>query len=505
MATAPQLAAWLRDRRDAIVAGWRSIVGALPRGRAPAHPVLAPRVGTLVEAIAARIGGDAQSMPPILDHFDGTDVASLLAEHAALRRAILEVARDTGRVLAPEEQIALGVEIDRAIAVALTAHLQATLRAAEARTRAEAAVGVLADVGAAIGASLAPERLLQRAAEAVVGPFADVCAVHLVRGGRASGDDFDSAAVAGVSELLGASPAELGAAMRSRAPSWSAEGMLVPLEAGEQLLGVLECRRAPARAPDFDEDDVRIGAEIAARIALGLANTRLFEAAKLEARARDGLLAIVSHDLKNPLGVITMGASTLATRLPDDPRTRQTLESIRRAAARMHKLITDLLDTARVHGGQLALEPTPIEVGALLDEAIEDARWLAYEKEVALEADADPIRGIQVAGDRDRLLQVLGNLLGNAIKFSPVRGRVSVSVEPSASEVIFSVADQGPGIPASDVEHVFDPYWSGHKPGSGTGLGLFIAHGIVAGHGGRIWVEAVEPRGTRFRFSLPAA
>ena len=232
---------------------------------------------------------------------------------------------------------------------------------------------------------------------------------------------------------------------------------------------------------------------------------RMEEALRTAIRSRDDVLAIVSHDLRNPLGMVLLSATTLLTEFATDARARKHLEMIQRATARMEHLIDDLLDTASIQAGKLALDVRPEPAEAVLAEARDLQEPLAHERQIELQVDCEA-PGIDLQCDRDRVLQVFGNLIGNALKFCRPGDTVSVRCERTGDAVRFTVADTGPGIDPALLPHLFDPYWSAPAPGRrGTGLGLYIARGIIERHGGRIWVESQPGNGTTFCFTLPAA
>jgi signal transduction histidine kinase len=176
---------------------------------------------------------------------------------------------------------------------------------------------------------------------------------------------------------------------------------------------------------------------------------------------------------------------------------------MRRAGERMNRLIQDLLDVKRIESGRLVVEPRPVPAGALLGEAVELLRPLATSNAIDLvyEAAEDLPR---VSADPHRIHQVLSNLIGNSIKFTPRGGRVSVTGECLGPEVRLAVSDTGPGIPPEYVPHIFGQFWQGARTDRrGIGLGLAIAKGIVEAHAGRIWVESTVGAGSSFYFTLP--
>jgi signal transduction histidine kinase/CheY-like chemotaxis protein len=259
---------------------------------------------------------------------------------------------------------------------------------------------------------------------------------------------------------------------------------------------------------EFDEADKAILTQLAQLAAVALENARLFRAAKDATRARDDLVAIVSHDLRNPVHTIHMAASFLLEIAPTNDRrvqARRQLEVIQRSATRANRLIQDLLDVARIQAGGLAVDPVAVDVHSLVNEAMEAATPLANAAQIRVIADTTTELP-SVASDRERVLQVFANLIGNAIKFTPRGGEIRILSSLENGEVRFTVADTGPGIPAEHLDHVFDRYWQAKSTAKlGAGLGLSIAKGIVEAHGGRIWVESSPGSGAEFNFTLPLA
>ena len=203
---------------------------------------------------------------------------------------------------------------------------------------------------------------------------------------------------------------------------------------------------------------------------------------------RDEVMAIVAHDLRNPLGAITLTASLLQNETGSN-RSRERASSIANIAMRMEYLIKTMLDVATMEAGRFVLIQTPTSVDELLAEAVELFRPLANAKNVTFESRAQ--RGLAVHADRERVLQVLSNLIGNALKFTPAGGHMTLTIEQQGQEARFAVADTGPGISHDKFPHLFERFWSDLTPGvKSTGLGLFISKEIVTAHGGRIWVES---------------
>jgi PAS domain S-box-containing protein len=219
---------------------------------------------------------------------------------------------------------------------------------------------------------------------------------------------------------------------------------------------------------------------------------------------RDEVLAVVAHDLRNPLNVIAGAASLLGLTADDDAQQRQ-LKVIQRAAQSMERLVADLLDIARIESGTFTTRQERVETGALLQQAIDDCELQARSKEITLRVDVPPDVA-PVLGDGERLLQVLSNLLSNALRFSDPGTTVSIRAANVSGRVQISVKDSGPGIPPQDLPHVFDRFWQGSRtPKGGAGLGLAICQAIVEAHGGKIWAASKVERGTTFHFEIPAA
>jgi PAS domain S-box-containing protein len=236
-----------------------------------------------------------------------------------------------------------------------------------------------------------------------------------------------------------------------------------------------------------------------------LDNVRLMGEAQEALRAREDLLAIVSHDLRNPLGVVLAStALLLKANLPPDKqeRARRQVEAIQRAGNRMNRLIRDLLDFASIQAGRLSVSLRRQDVAAMVNEVLEVMEPLAAAKGMRLVAEVAP--GLAIRCDHDRVIQLFSNLVGNAVKFTPDGGHITVRAAPAGDLVQFAVIDSGPGIPAQELPHVFDRYYQAQRKNrDGIGLGLSIARGIVEAHGGRIWVDSDEGKGSTFFFTLP--
>jgi signal transduction histidine kinase len=219
-------------------------------------------------------------------------------------------------------------------------------------------------------------------------------------------------------------------------------------------------------------------------------------------QTRDEVLAMVSHDLRNPLGVITLSATALQHRLTGDAE-RRPIAAIERATARMGRLVRDLLDLAALDAGQLALDREPHDAGPLLEQAAEALRPLADERGVGLRVEPSPMP-LRVTCDHERVLQVFANLGDNALKFTPRGGTITLRSEHAGSFVRFSVSDTGSGMSPDQLDHAFERYWrAAPRDRRGVGLGLAITKGLVEAQGGAIGARSAVGAGSTFFFMLP--
>ncbi|MFO0618821.1 MAG: ATP-binding protein [Polyangiaceae bacterium] len=278
--------------------------------------------------------------------------------------------------------------------------------------------------------------------------------------------------------------------------------MIVPLRVAGHTIGAVSFVSAES-GRQFDQHDVEVAQGFADRAALAIENARLFREAERAIRMREDILAVVSHDLRNPLASIHMSAGLLIRR-EADARSRKQYEIILRATGRMERLIDDLLDMASIQAGRLAVVRKAQQIGPIIEEAAEIARPLAIANGQTITS-AVETGNAESEVDRERILQLLANLLGNAKKFSPPGGAITVRARLANGAIECSVSDTGPGIVDGDLAHIFDPYWSATHEKKGVGLGLFISKAIVEAHGGRIFVESRPGRGTTFTFTLPRA
>ncbi|MFP2902324.1 PAS domain S-box protein, partial [Corallococcus sp. 4LFB] len=280
--------------------------------------------------------------------------------------------------------------------------------------------------------------------------------------------------------------------------------IVVPLRSRDRNLGVILLATSGS-GRRYGARELALAEELARRAALAIDNARLFEQSEQAIRLREEVLRVVAHDLRAPLNVIQLSASMLEKGLPEGGGVRHRLETLQRSVQRANRLIQDLLDVARMDGGVLPVERRPLEVAPLIQEVMEQHRGLAEARALRLQAHV-PEAVPRVLADPERLLQILSNLLGNALKFTPEGGHILLRVQPEAGQVRFQVTDTGPGISAEDRPRIFERFWqAGPKRKEGAGLGLAIVKGLVEAHGGQVGVESAPGAGSTFFFTLPVA
>jgi signal transduction histidine kinase len=235
---------------------------------------------------------------------------------------------------------------------------------------------------------------------------------------------------------------------------------------------------------------------------IGIANAARAEA-ELSMRLQEDMLSVVSHDLKNPLTSIILGSDALLMGEDLSRRQRMLLQNVLGSARRMQRLVSDLADLAKIRMGRVSIEVAEMTLEDLLRDTVEMMAPIAQQKAITLETDVSGGK-TRIFCDRDRVLQVFSNLIGNAVKFSAEGASIHLQAEPAAREVLFSVSDSGPGMPQPSVDRIFDRYWQESSTArNGSGLGLAIAKGLIEAHGGRIWAESEVGKGTTLFFTLP--
>jgi PAS domain S-box-containing protein len=236
---------------------------------------------------------------------------------------------------------------------------------------------------------------------------------------------------------------------------------------------------------------------------LGLEHEALTKAEQAT-KARDELLAIVAHDLRNPIHIV-MSAAARIPPLPADEKGRNYVEFIQRSAREMERLVRDLLDLSSMESGNFAVACRSVDLRQVLQEARDQFNLSTAGRSVAFECEVHPSVGM-VSADSGRLLQLIGNLLNNALKFTPDGGRVSLCASQHDGFAEITVQDTGPGIAPEQLPHIFDRFWRGDRASrNSAGLGLAICKGIVDAHNGRIAVKSTQGVGTTFQVTIPVA
>jgi len=408
------------------------------------------------------------------------------------------------------------------------------LRDITERRRAHEIQQFLAEAGEVLASSLGFDETLRNVTRLAVPQLADACIVNVYHGGEFRGaaashvdpsraieiekrrieQPIDLAGEHPVAEAIRTGRSIVIGGPESRAPlpdlidifgSMPSAGIVVPLVARDQLLGVIGLYRESSL---YDETHAFLAEEIARRAALAMDNARLHDLVHTGIRARDDMIGIVSHDLRNPVNAVKMLTGVMLDTAREDPLPSEVVEYatiIRQAAEQMDALIRDLLDVTRVEAGRLRVDAKPEDTEELLSDALRTLAPVAAARSLKLRLDA-PDDMPPVMGDRGRIAQALSNLIGNAVKFSSPGSAILVTVRVMEDEMIFSIADHGRGMTAEQLAHAFDRFWqSSRTDRQGAGLGLAITKGIIDAHGGRIWAESVPDVGSTFYFSLPVA
>lgn len=276
-----------------------------------------------------------------------------------------------------------------------------------------------------------------------------------------------------------------------------------PLIAHGKLVGVITFI-CSSGSQEYGPREVRIAEELARRAAISIENARLFSETQRAVKIREDVLAVVSHDLGNPLTAIELVVYLLrGMEHIEVNKVHDFADKVHRSTNEMKMLISDLLDFAKIQSGTFAVTPSPQILADAVLPIIERMKILAEARQQHLEADV-PATLHYVEVDTHRLGQVISNLVRNAIKFTPKEGTIRVTARESEGRILVSVTDTGPGIPPEHLPKIFDRFW--RVPGTrkqGTGLGLSIAKGIVEAHGGTIWAESELGKGSSFFFTLP--
>jgi signal transduction histidine kinase len=466
-------------------------------------------------------------------------VATILAEHRGVASnssfvQALQGMRPDAMVLLEQRAAVLEAEIDRRTrAEAALAELYVAERAA--RAEAEAAhdrTAFLLEASIVLSSSLAFGENLERLAEMSVPRFADLCLVEVVSESRpvprliahahrdpAEGmriqehrwvnpPDLDGSLGVpnvlrtGVSELHDPVEGELRTATEFLGSNLRSL-VVAPIVARQKIFGAITFASYGERR--LGGVDKELAELIGRRAGIAIDNALLFAEAQRSTRAMEDVLAIVSHDLRNPLSAIRLNtASLLRVDGPQQARVQRHAAAIERSSATMSRLIADLLDYSNIQRGTLALERRTTQAAEILGAVSELCSALAAERHVELDVQTSGVTERNFEADVDRLAQALGNIVSNAINVTPSNGRVAVSARVDETEIVFVVEDAGPGLSPDELARVFDRYWrSANTNYRGTGLGLAIAKGIAEAHGGRIWGESEVGKGSRFHIAVP--
>jgi PAS domain S-box-containing protein len=413
------------------------------------------------------------------------------------------------------------------------------LRDVTDRRRAHETQRFLAEAGEALASSLGAEETLRNVAKLAVPRLADACVVHSFHGGsfhgvavshvdaaRAaelerkrtehpvdpSGDHPVAEVIKNLKSIVWPGPESVAQASKTAQQDLSdvfskvpAAAIVMPLSARDQLLGVIALYREKGR---YDNNDVFLAEELARRAAVAIDNARLHDLVRAGIQARDDMIGIVSHDLRNPVNAVKMLTGVMLNRQREEPLPAEMADYasvIRQAAQQMDELIRDLLDVTRVEAGRLAVDLKCENTEELLSDSLRTLAPVTSQKSITLRLTA-PDDLPDVMADRERVAQAISNLVGNAVKFSPAGGEIIVRVATLDAEILFSVSDKGQGMTPEQLSHAFDRFWqSSRTDRQGAGLGLAITKGIIEAHGGRIWAESSLDSGSTFYFTLPTA
>jgi len=513
-------------------------------GRHPVDEVLRTGQAQLLERLAdedlQRIAYDGKHLALLRELAPRSMMILPLVAGGPVLGAVTLATAESSRVYdASELALAVGVVEPVAAIVQNERYIRDVEDARRSAERAAERASQRERLAAALASALAPQQVAAvmmtegidlvgaRAAALLLLPGEDAASFHLLRSAGLAESDLTR-----WSRLTAEGPSPIAEALRSRAPQvvdnradletrFSAfaedagrvveSGLLVlPLAVGERRLGVMAFlldRVGPLPAADsalFEKCAAHCATALERALLIEREQRALAEAQRVS-RLKDEVLGVVAHDLRNPVGAIMLHAGLLAEPEVGTEKRQTWARSIHRLAEQMTTLIRDLLDATRIESGTLALTPASVPAAALLDDAVALMEPIARAAGVGLRLEPTPELP-RVRADLDRVRQVLSNLLGNAIRFSPAAGEVRLRAEALGGDVLFLVSDDGPGIPLEQRPRVFDRLWQGRSgAGGGAGLGLAIAKGIVELHGGRIGVESRPGAGSTFFFSLPCA
>jgi signal transduction histidine kinase len=367
-------------------------------------------------------------------------------------------------------------------------HAIHTRRALEDARRAS----FLAEGGRKLLAARDVEGVVAALTEHCVPALADACVVDLIAEGAADAPSARSTSIVPPSD-----PHAAGASARVAGGAVAKQCMLVPVAIAGAPPVAFMTLLAIERAPRWRDADLQVAQDLAACAAVAIEHAR-FEC------ARDATLSVLSHELRNPLNVISVAVASLRQGRVPAERHASYFDKLRRAADRMNRLIQDVLDVSRLEARKVDFERSLHPVAALAADAIERARPLAQEKSITLACEVEA--GLPpMFVDRERVLQVFAGLLGNAIKFTPGGGTVTLAVLRQGDDIRFDVRDTGVGIRPEHMPHLFDRLYQAQRSDrQGAGLGLAIARRITLAHDGTISADSEPGKGSTFHVTLPS-
>jgi signal transduction histidine kinase len=522
-------AQFIRSHKGKVLDAWKTLVLESPHAQWVNEPVLMDHVPDLLDRVAELSDeferGELREngAPEAHEHARqriaaGFNLAEVVEEYRLLRQAILtlwERSQKTQRMRRSTSTLPLNHAIDHAVAQAVCHYVHLRERTLKA----------LDDVATTALASTTLDELLSRLLKVFMEHVPVVqTAVILLR----EGDRLRPRAAVGLEEeLIGDFSLAIGEGFagtiaKSRKPLLvhsAASDLLVrnPVihEKGLQALygvpllhetkGVLGVAHMGSMiANDFSEEDKDLFYGMVSTASLAVEYHLAKRATDEAVRSREEILEVVAHDLRNPLSTMTTAVELVKRALPPqrNERSRRAIETVERSAARMTRLIEDLLDFGSIDAHQLQLNRKPEPVEEMLREAVNGHRSVVAERGVQLACQAED--DLVIECDRERVFQVFGNLISNAAKVAPSGSTITISAKRDGAFVCFSVSDEGPGVEEDKIPHLFERYWQGHRsPGKGRGLGLAIVKGIVDGHGGTVGVASRKGQGSTFFFRLP--
>jgi PAS domain S-box-containing protein len=281
--------------------------------------------------------------------------------------------------------------------------------------------------------------------------------------------------------------------------------LTVPLISRGELIGIFFMGMSQS-GRIFSESDINLAELVAMRFAIVIDNARLYQDSQRAIKLRENILSIVSHDLKNPLSTIKSSIQILPKFITEEENKVQSqkfINIINKKLVQAERLIADLLDFAKIESGTLRLSISERDINNIVEGVVEDFSEKAAKKNIDIKS-INLTDIMKIDCDEDRITQVLSNLIGNAIKFTPENGKVEIVLKNQKSAILFSVSDTGKGISQANVHKVFEKYWQAKETAHlGTGLGLPISKGIIEAHNGKIWIDSEEGKGTTFYFTLP--